>query len=67
MKLVISSSRRLTSARVLLRKSSRIRELGEPKLTFEVSRHPLPFKCVIKPRSKKAEELVYTNAAQYDA
>ncbi|KAJ3539759.1 hypothetical protein NMY22_g4589 [Coprinellus aureogranulatus] len=29
--------------------------------------HPLPFKCCIKPRSKKAEDLILCTAAQYDA
>ncbi|KAJ3540244.1 hypothetical protein NMY22_g4378 [Coprinellus aureogranulatus] len=29
--------------------------------------NPLPFKCCIRPRSKKAEQLVFATAAQYDA
>ncbi|TEB33315.1 cytochrome P450 [Coprinellus micaceus] len=41
----------------------------EPSLDVSagITSHPLPFKCVIKPCSKKAEVLIYTNATQYDA
>ncbi|KAJ3545626.1 hypothetical protein NMY22_g2356 [Coprinellus aureogranulatus] len=44
----------------------------EPSVDLEASSlicgiNPLPFKCCIKPRSKKAEEQILATAAQYDA
>ncbi|KAJ3545421.1 hypothetical protein NMY22_g2456 [Coprinellus aureogranulatus] len=44
----------------------------EPSVDLEANSlicgiNPLPFKCCIRPRSKRAEQLVFATAAQYDA